>query len=130
MALTTIAYIILSYVATIILIVKADEYYGIYSIILAPVTFHRIVFGSGFYILIPFILSALYVFLSDLFVIGILIWHVIFAISLAKAYSSSTIITVVSAISLLIFPGISWIILGFVGGPYQGPVNLIWFAKR
>jgi len=123
MQLISAIYSILTFIASILLIGKADEIDGIITFVFSPVILHKVVFSKRRYILMPIAIVASMIFISPLFVIAALIWHFIFSISLAKAFGE----TIVYGIFLAILPGISMIILGFGKSEYEGPVNLFSF---
>ena len=87
---------------------------------------YRAVFGSGLFLLlavaISFALAALAHMVNPLFIFLLLIyyllWHIVFSISLAKAFDE----TKVFALFLIFLPGIGRLILAYNGSKYQGPV--------
>ena len=126
-------YLVLTFVATIVLLAKAGvhEEYGIAMILFPPLGFHKAVFGSGWWLLLSFAIAMAFVSWPSLITLIILfVWNTVFSISLAKAYlSSAAIVVVLFVISSMFFPGITWLILAFVGGEYRGPVDLLWFIR-
>ena len=120
---------IISFVAMLKLLEKANELDGTLSVLFAPVFLHRAVFGSALYILAPVVIICVGIFLNISFLlltVLVFAWHFIFSVSLAKAYGKSFFY----GILLFIFPGISMIFLGFGNSQYQGYVDLLWFLRR
>ncbi|MCL2456174.1 MAG: hypothetical protein FWD19_01340 [Defluviitaleaceae bacterium] len=122
-------YYVVSILAMMLLCYKAkgDFAYDIRTLGFMPVTFHRLVFGSGFMILIPI---AIYIvgifFLSvEILIVLLIFWHFYYSLSTASAYGT----TILLAMILLFLPGIGMIILGFGKSEYQGPSGLLGFVK-
>ena len=129
MELLGLAYGIISFVAYVLLIMKADSYDSVWSVIFAPITIHRIVLGRGRYILVPIVLSILPIIMPPfalLFNIVLIIWYILFAIALGEAFGRSKLFKAF----LVFLPGISTIVLAFSFVEYQGNVNLFYWLQR
>lgn len=119
-------YSVIYFAAMIFLIFKADEYDGIFSIIFAPITIYRMVFGSGFFFLIYLVINLLMIFVSPLFIIVYFVWHVIFSICLGKAFDAG----IIFILFLIFVPGLSLIVLGFSPKHnYTGAIDLLFFMR-
>ena len=112
------------FISSCILIAKAGEIESRAAIVFAPVTIHRLVFGQNRYFVIPFLLIILS-FFNPWFLVGLVVWHIIFSISLARAYGE----TVLFGILVALLPGLGMIVLAFGKSDYVGPVDLFFFLR-
>jgi len=124
---------IVQFIATIKLIHIADPDAEILDYLLSGITIHRIVLGSGWWILVPSGISVflyyLLLFAPDPYiiigtVIGLLFWHILFSLAMARVYGMS----IFYGIFLVILPGISTVMMAFFGKvDYYGSTRLFSF---
>ena len=130
MEILTTVYLISNFIATVVLIVKADEFNSIYDVILAPYTICRIVIGRARYLLFVQII-AIGIGISGFWAaayIFVLVWLIVFALSLARVWSSSVVFTLCFGIFILVLPGIAIVVLAFLPKPpLISHVSLMWF---
>ena len=117
---------ILSYIATLAVVYKAGELEPI-SFFVAPVSLYKIIFGSGWWLLLPLLVGGVAMFLlggAALLIVAIL-WNIVYSVSLAKAFGMSGWFGLV----LMFFPIISMFYIAFTK-EYWGEVDLIFFLRR
>ena len=113
--------------SAVLLVFKAGEYDEVITaLIFSPVILHKIVFGSGFFVLIPLSLGVM-VFLSPWFLVALVAWQLLYAVCLGKAFDAGLALT----LFLIFVPGISTIVLAFSNKhEYVGPVDILFFLRR
>ena len=132
-------YWVVSLAACILLLLKTDEYDGrVLQIVFAPFFICKAVMGSMWYAFIPLFLITIGFLAAvsgfppatvGVIAVILVIWVIIWSISLAKAFLDKPLLIVICSIAFIVFPGPTWIILAFLGGEYQGPVDLFWFMR-
>ena len=110
------------YLGALLIVIKAGEYDGAVSFLISPINLYYIIFGSRLYFIIPVILIISYYLFSPWLSIALLIWHIIYSISLAKAFGMS----ILAGIIFIFFPILSMLYVGLFK-EYEGEVDLLFF---